>query len=174
MVLEFSNSCVNEVTQTMTNTNPPQPTKSHKGWYVLGIVALVSVLMSVLTSFTYRQTEVHLVQIYQRFNNLGQSASAETCINEIIDWLPRCDGMKALCEGAVPRVMENCLTGQNRASECAALANRPADAHFGFKECAARGLSKSLNKVCGNSYKALDLHCRSLGYLPVSLEKYMK
>jgi hypothetical protein len=176
MVGADSNSFVHEgqTPMTITTADASKPTKSHKGWYVLGIVALASVLMSVLTSITYRQTEVHLVQTYQRFSQLGQSASAETCINQIIEWLPRCDGMKALCEGAVPRVMETCLAGQNRATECAALANRPADAHFGFKECAARSLSRSLNKVCGNSYKALDLHCRSLGYLPASLEKYMK
>lgn len=161
----------------MTNATPetttPSP-KKHKGWLVLGLVAVFSLLMAVLTSFTYRQTEVHLVQTYTRFSELGKSATAETCINTIIEWLPRCDGMKALCEGAVPRVMDNCLAGQNRATECAALANRPADAHFGFKECAARGLTKSLNKVCGNSYKALDLHCRSIGYLPVSVEKYTR
>ncbi|MEY3900966.1 MAG: hypothetical protein RL189_272 [Pseudomonadota bacterium] len=161
----------------MTNTNTEiQPTSStrHKGWYVLGLVALASILMAVLTSFTYRQTEVHLVETYARFTELGQSANAEQCIDNVIAWVPKCDGMKALCEGAVPRVMDNCLAGQNRASECAALTNRPADAHFGFKECEARGLSRSLNKVCGNSYKALDLHCRSIGYLPASLEKYGK
>jgi hypothetical protein len=129
--------------------------------------------MSVLTSFTYRQTELHLVQTYSRFEQLGQTASAEECINGVIDWLPRCDGMKALCEGAVPRVMDKCLAGRSRVEECTALSGRPADAHFGFKECQARGLSKSLNKVCGNSYKALDLHCRSLGYFPASIGKPM-
>jgi hypothetical protein len=161
----------------MTEANPeksPAPVRSHKGWLVLGLIAVFSIFMSVLTSFTYRQTEVHLVQTYARFTALGKSSTAETCINSVIEWVPQCDGMKALCEGAVPRVMDSCLTGQNRGSECAALANRPADAHFGFKECAARGLSKSLNKVCGNSYKALDLHCRSIGYLPVSIEKYTR
>lgn len=157
-----------------TTQKSPEQSGSHKAWWVLGILAVVSVLMSVLTSFTYRQTEVHLVQTYARFTDLGKSSTAEACIDAVIEWLPRCDGMKALCEGAVPRVMDNCLAGQNRASECSALANRPADAHFGFKECAARGLSKSLNKVCGNSYKALDLHCRSIGYLPVSVEKYTR
>ncbi|NBX16896.1 MAG: hypothetical protein EBR09_05970 [Proteobacteria bacterium] len=158
----------------ITSDKTTQQSRRHKGWLVLGLIAVVSIFMSVLTSFTYRQTEVHLVETYSRFSELGKSSSAENCINSIIAWLPRCDGMKALCEGAVPRVMDSCLTGQNRAQECAALANRPADAHFGFKECAARSLSKSLNKVCGNSYKALDLHCRSIGYLPVSIEKYTR
>lgn len=154
--------------------NPTAAATRHKGWFVLGLVALASILMAVLTSFTYRQTEVHLVQTYARFTELGQGASAEQCIDNVIAWVPKCEGMKALCEGAVPRVMDNCLAGQNRAAECSALTNRPADAHFGFKECEARRLSKSLNKVCGNSYKALDLHCRSIGYLPASLEKYGK
>lgn len=148
--------------------------RSHHAWWVLGILAVVSILMSILTSFTYRHTEVHLVETYARFAEMGKSASAEACIDAVIAWVPRCDGMKALCEGAVPRVMDNCLAAQNRAQECSALGNRPADAHLGFKECEARGLSKSLNKVCGNSYKALDLHCRSLGYFPTEVEKYSK
>lgn len=148
--------------------------KKHKGWWVLGAIAVLSLLMAGITSVAYRQTEVHLVKMYREFSELGTTAASEQCIDRIIAWVPRCDGMKALCEGAVPRVMESCLAGQNRAQECAALSKRPADAHFGFKECEARNLSRSLNKVCGNSYKALDLHCRALGYLPESVEKYLK
>ena len=159
----------------MPNVTPKKSNNiKHKGWWVLGILGVLSVLMAGLTSVTYRQTDVHLVKMYTYFREFGAQSNAEQCINEIIQWLPKCEGMKALCEGAVPRVMESCLAGQNRASECAALADRPADAHFGFKECEVRKLSRSLNKVCGNSYKALDLHCREIGYLPASVEKYMK
>lgn len=154
---------------TQTSSNP-----RHKAWWVLGSLAVLSVLMAGLTSVTYRQTDLHLVKMYTYFSEFGSRSTAEQCINEVIQWLPKCDGMKALCEGAVPRVMDSCLAGQNRASECAELANRPADAHFGFKECEVRKLSRSLNKVCGNSYKALDLHCRAIGYLPASIEKYMQ
>jgi hypothetical protein len=70
--------------------------------------------------------------------------------------------------------MDSCLGGKSRVSECEALKDRPTGAHFGFKECEARQLTRSLNKVCGNSYKTLDLHCRGLGYLPASIEKYIK
>lgn len=154
--------------------SPTTGNNKHKAWWVLGSLAVLSLLMAGLTSVTYRQTEVHLVKMYKYFGDLGSTATSERCIDEVIQWIPRCDGMKALCEGAVPRVMESCLAGQNRAQECAALSKRAADAHFGFKECEARSLSRSLNKVCGNSYKALDLHCRALGYLPESVEKYLK
>lgn len=159
---------------TPSSETSSTPARTHKGWLVLGLLAIASILMAVLTSFTYRQTEVHLVETYARFKELGKTASAEACINAAIDWVPKCAGMKAMCEGAVPRVMDSCLAGQNRANECEALRDRPADAHFGFKECEARSLSRSLNKVCGNSYKALDLHCRSIGYVPASLEKNIK
>lgn len=148
--------------------------KKHKGWWVLGTVAALSLLMAALTSYTYRQTDVHLVSTYERVAALGANATAEQCIDDVVQWIPKCAGMKALCEGAVPRVMEACLKARDRSEECQALTNRPADAHFGFKECAARGLNRSLNKVCGNSYKALDLHCRDLGYPPASIEKYKK
>jgi hypothetical protein len=147
---------------------------SHKGWWVLGGVAILSLLMAALTSFAYRKTDIHLMSTYERIAALGANATAEQCIDDVIQWIPRCDGMKALCEGAVPRVMEACLKASDRTAECQAIINRPADAHFGFHECAARGLSRSLNKVCGNSYKALDLHCRALGYPPASIEKYEK
>lgn len=152
------------------NSNKTQ----HKAWWVLGALAVSSILMAGLTTVTYRQTDVHLVEMYTYFKDLGSNGTAEKCIDEVIQWVPKCDGMKALCEGAVPRIMDKCLAGQNRASECAALSGRPADARFGFKECEVRELSRSLNKVCGNSYKALDLHCRAIGYLPESVEKYSK
>lgn len=154
----------------------PQTPKNnkHKAWWVLGTLGVLSVLMAGLTSVTYRQTDLHLVKMYTYFKDFGSTSTAEQCIDEIIQWLPKCEGMKALCEGAVPRVMDSCLAGQSRSSECSALVNRPADAHFGFKECEVRKLTRSLNKVCGNSYKALDLHCRAIGYLPASVEKYMK
>ncbi|MEY2987099.1 MAG: hypothetical protein RJB13_620 [Pseudomonadota bacterium] len=148
------------------------PSKNrHKGWWVLSGVAILSFLMAGLTSYTYRQTDVHLAETYERVSALGANATAEQCIDDMVQWIPKCDGMKALCEGAVPRVMASCLKARDRSAECQALINRPADAHFGFKECAARGLSRSLNKVCGNSYKALDLHCRDLGYPPASIEQ---
>ena len=155
----------------MNASESEMPKKNaHKAGWVLGGVAILSFLMAGLTSYTYRQTDVHLAKTYERVTAFGANATAEQCIDDVVQWIPRCDGMKALCEGAVPRVMETCLKARDRSPECQALINRPADAHFGFKECAARGLSRSLNKVCGNSYKALDLHCRDLGYPPASIE----
>lgn len=162
------------MTTTPTNSAPTSQPRRHKGWWVLGAVAVFSVLMSGITAVAYRQTDVHLVEMYTYFKTLGAEASAEQCIDEVIKWVPKCNGMKALCEGAVPRVMDSCLAGKSRVPECEALKNRPADAHFGFKECEVRQLTRSLNKVCGNSYKTLDLHCRGLGYLPASIEKYNK
>ncbi|NBO38116.1 hypothetical protein EBU99_06000 [bacterium] len=162
----------------MTNLNSEAATTGvpsrHKAWWVLGGLTILSVLMGGLTSLTYRQTELHLVKMYNYFDNIGRTASAEKCVDEVVAWLPRCDGMKALCEGAVPRMMDKCLAAQNRASECSALSGRPADAHYGFHECEARKLPRFLNKVCGNSYKSLDLHCRALGYLPAAVEKYQQ
>ena len=162
------------MSQTPSDSAQTSNKTKHKAWWVLGALAVLSILMAGLTTITYRQTDVHLVQMYTYFKDFGSKGTAESCIDEVIQWVPKCDGMKALCEGAVPRIMDSCLAGQNRASECAALANRPADAHFGFKECEVRKLSRSLHKVCGNSYKALDLHCRAIGYLPASVEKYAK
>jgi hypothetical protein len=153
------------------NASLESKTKKHKAWWVLGGVAVLSLLMAGLTSYTYRQTDVHLVRTYERVAILGQTATAAQCIDDVIQWIPRCDGMKALCEGAVPRVMEVCLKARDRSAECREIIDRPDVAQFGFKDCAARGLNRAMNKVCGNSYKALDLHCRDLGFPPVMTEK---
>jgi hypothetical protein len=112
----------------------------------------------------------HMLTVSQKFIKLsmaevalkGKSSSVEDCINVTMEWYESCEAMKSLCESSVPRVMRECLIGQDRIAVCTDLGQITMDTHFGFKECEARGVTRFTRKACASAYRAIDHHCTDL------------
>lgn len=136
---------------------------SRGGLWVVGILFGFAFIMGCYVFYMYKVSMRHITTTVASMQARGKDLDFEQCVTEVVTWVPRCEAMSTLCESVSPNMMEACLKGRDRRAECKAIQDRPQDAHFGFKECQARQLTRrAMKKVCGNSYKALDEHCRSL------------
>lgn len=143
--------------------SPQAPVRRrHGAWKVLGAVWTLSAILGVLAYRNYIHWDRYLHQSLDSMQVRGKELTFEQCVDEILEWVPKCVAMKKLCETSVPRVMDFCLAGRNRATECKQLGLSSTDAHFGFKECQAKQLGRSQNKNCGNAYRTMDSHCRRI------------
>ena len=89
----------------------------------------------------------------------GATLAVEGCINKTLDWVLHCEAMKSMCGSSVPRVMITCLKAADRTTECSNLMQGLHSTHFGYSECKARELNRSMKAACAASYRALDNYC---------------
>ncbi len=136
-----------------------QSSKKHNGYFVIFGLLIFASFLGLYAYYQYNVSEKHLIKTLAEIREKGKSLTYEQCVQEILDWAPHCAAMKSLCDASAPRLMEGCLSARDRAQECASLGDSTRDTHFGFKECKARNLSRSLGKTCGNAYRAMDTHC---------------
>lgn len=135
--------------------------KVHNGMkFVFGLLA-VSFIMGLYAFYNFKVANQVLRLELVSMETRGKELSFSQCIDQVVDWVPKCAAMKSLCEAYSGGIMEACLKGRNRMQECAQIADRPDVSHFGFQDCEARNLNRALNKVCANAYKALDIHCKN-------------
>lgn len=148
----------------MTNTSeaPKAPVARPPTRTVLivaaAIVALVGLGLFIVSRYESSQRAIALA--VQELGEKGHALDAEGCVDEVLAWNRRCSAMKSLCDASVPRVMEACLAAQDRRAWCAGLGDTTSDTHFGYKECAARGLERSAKKMCALTYRVIDGFCK--------------
>ena len=126
--------------------------------FVIGGVLGVVAFWRFTRSDRFIQTSLAEVQ--------GRAAqlTPEGCVGWAVDWAGRCQAMKALCEGSVPRMVEACLIRADRHAYCASLGDTYRATSFGVTQCRARRSSKNGlgKKACALSYGAIARYCERL------------
>ncbi|GMV42713.1 MAG: hypothetical protein AMXMBFR64_44290 [Myxococcales bacterium] len=125
---------------------------------VASMAALVGVGLVIVSR--YEASERAVAQGVEELGERGRTLDAEGCVDAVLDWSDRCAGMKSLCDASVPRVMGACLAAQDRRAWCASLGDRTSDTHFGYRECAERGVKGAAKKKCAMTYRAIDSYCK--------------
>lgn len=88
------------------------------------------------------------------------------CVDEVLAWIEACPGVSSWCEGALPSVMDECLTSQDRSAYCEEVGDAVLSTRFGYDQCAerydqieARYARRSAKKHCSVIYRAIAGHC---------------
>lgn len=145
---------------------PPAPEPARRGgmWMVALMLSLATVL-AVIASFRFGASERYLTEAHARFAERGRELTVDECVVEVLAWRTECEAMKSLCDSNVERMMDACLSGQDRSAYCAEAGEALGDSHFAAAACTAHEVDRKKRepwKFCGMAYRAIDLHCRQL------------
>lgn len=133
-------------------------------WLVLALFVL-SAGLGVTAFWRYTRSDRFIQRSLAQVQERGPALSAEGCVDEVLAWSRRCEAMKGLCQGAIPRLVETCLAGADRRAYCASLGETHRSTRFGVKQCEARVRrgDREGKKVCGLGYRAISAYCERVG-----------
>lgn len=127
-------------------------------------LTIVSVLMGVLAYYRYSQSEKSIMRGMPALEAAGKDMTPEQCIDAVLAWHARCEGLSFMCNNTVPEAMFHCLKAKDRTRECAEL--KPDEVSKGqwvFYKCKDRNTMCKRTKqcACADAYRAFDSFCRT-------------
>ncbi len=140
--------------QDADNTQVSVPGRSSGLTALLGTLVVLWLVMGIAGTANYFASEDHIGLTQRAMYETGATATIEQCVDEVLEWHPRCSALSGLCDASVDRVMD----------ECHALAARLGDTGLGVEECRGRGIErrKGQDRECSKSYGAVGAHCKAL------------
>lgn len=131
---------------------------------VIVMLSILSVVMGTLAYYRYSQSEKSIMSGMPELERLGATSTPEQCIDSVLEWHSRCEGLSFMCNNTVPEAMFHCLKAQDRTAECAAL--KPDEVSKGqwvFYKCKDRNTMCKRTKQCpcADAYRAFDSFCRT-------------
>jgi hypothetical protein len=146
---------------------PKKPPRDWEGPSLRAVfvgLSLVSVLMGVLAYYRYSQSEKSIMPAMPELEVIGATATPEQCVDAVLAWHAKCEGLHFLCNNAVPEAMFHCLKAQDRKKDCAEL--KPDEVSKGqwvFYKCKDRNTMCKRTKqcACADAYRAFDSFCRT-------------
>lgn len=139
-----------------------QQKKRHNGFRVLAVVMLLAALIGVMAYWRFIVSDRHLRADLEAMAERGAQLTAEQCVDATLSWAAGCQAMKSLCDASAQLIAHRCLDGRDRSTYCAGLGEAIYDTKFGYKECQARGVTRTTKKTCAAAYRAIAAHCHKL------------
>ena len=146
-------------------------------WRVIGGILTLATILGVLAYYNYSHSSAELNAAFVEMGQKGATVDTEGCVPVVMEWHRTCDGMKTLCDHAVPMAMTHCLSAPDapeaRASErkayCDAFSWPSSKAKWTYAKCKEIGFSKDAGekrdrvKACGNAFGTIENFCRHGG-----------
>lgn len=154
--------------------NPPvQYEKDGAGMIVaiLGTTFALSVLMGCLFYWQYSKVLSYVrVTLEEPETPLAwetRAHSPDECVGAALDWVAECEGIKAMCDMYIDRLIAMCMASDDRLEYCGAI--DASTTRFGHQECSVRGVRRNIDaEACSGAYRAIDSFCDSLEHgLPI-------
>ncbi|MCG3173502.1 MAG: hypothetical protein GMKNLPBB_01699 [Myxococcota bacterium] len=134
----------------------------HAGVKIILALFLLASMLGVLAWVRLDESEKHLVAVMEEMKGKGAVLTPMQCVDATLEWYKGCSAMKSLCDASVARMMEACLAAADRSAYCAEMGDKTRDRKFGFAECLDRKMTRRNKKACGETFVAIDGHCRAL------------
>ena len=134
--------------------------------WVLGSVAVLSVVFGVLSYKRYADSEAYVAQGRDLMDVEGKGLDAEGCLDAAVKWHAGCEPNgtnQAVCNQAVKLEMYHCLKAKDRTQACEDYAPMPDRGKWVLRACEDRGM-RCVNKrecACAEAYRALESFCRT-------------
>jgi hypothetical protein len=147
--------------------------RSSGAWVIITLFG-IAVLLGAVAFWRFTRSDRFIQASLAEVQRRAGQLAPEECVDWAVSWAARCQAMKALCEGSVPRLVEACLMKADRHAYCASLGDSYRTTSFGVTQCRARlsssparggaerrrgGLGK---KACALSYGAVARYCERL------------
>ncbi len=151
------------------NTPPAEtaPVRSARmAWIVIGACCVIGGALGAITYFRAANGAEHVGEKLREMRVRGSVVDGFTCIDETLKWHDTvCDAPGRMCIDAVPRVVGECLAGQDRATLCQEIGNNDKPSQWAYNKCKARGIDrkskKGIKESCTQAWRALDSWCKS-------------
>lgn len=150
---------------------PPAESKgpvrsARMAWIVIGTCCVIGSVLGATTYFRAADGAEHVGQKMVDMRLRGASIDGVACVNETLDWHDKvCDAPGRMCIDAVPKVVGECLAGQDRTALCIELGNDDKPSQWAYNKCKARGVDrksrKGVKESCTQAWRALDSYCKS-------------
>jgi hypothetical protein len=134
------------------------------GARVIVTLFLLAIMLGAVAFWRFTRSDRFIQASLAEVQSQAAQLTPEECVGWAVSWAARCQAMKALCEGSIPRIVEACLMKSDRHAFCASLGDTYRVTSFGVAQCRARlakrdGLGK---KACALSYGAIARYCERL------------
>jgi len=143
------------------------PIRSGKwAWIVIGACMVIGAVLGATTYFRAAKGAEGVGDKMREMRERGAVMTGPECVADTLDWHDKtCDAPGRMCIDAVPRVVGECLAGQDRSALCVEIGNTEKPSQWAYNKCKNRGIDrkskKGIKESCTQAWRALDSWCKS-------------